>query len=48
MMAHLQEAFAFDIQMRRDIDKHVPGAGITVLSHEVTANVSYSPNTARR
>ena len=38
MMAHLQEAFAFDIQMRRDIDEHFPAAGITVVSHEVTAD----------
>jgi ribonuclease Z len=38
MMTHLQEAFAFDIQMRRDIDEHVPAAGITVVSHEVSAD----------
>jgi len=36
MMTHLQEAFAFDIQMRRDIDEHLPAAGISVISHEVT------------
>ncbi len=35
MMDHLQQAFAFDIQMRRDIDEHIPAAGITVVSHEV-------------
>ena len=36
MMDHLQQAFAFDIHMRRDVDEHLPGAGITVVSHEVT------------
>jgi ribonuclease Z len=38
MMTHLQEAFAFDIEMRRDVDEHFPAAGITVVSHEVTAD----------
>jgi ribonuclease Z len=36
MMDHLQEAFAFDIHMRRDVDEHLPAAGITVVSHEMT------------
>lgn len=35
MMDRLQQAFAFDIQMRRDIDEHLPAAGIRVVSHEV-------------
>jgi ribonuclease Z len=38
MMGHLQQAFAFDIQMRRDIDEHLPAAGITVISHEATTD----------
>lgn len=38
MVAYLQEAFAFDIRMRRDIDEHLPAAGISVISHEVTAD----------
>jgi ribonuclease Z len=38
MMDHLQQAFAFDIHMRRDVDEHLPAAGITVVSHEVTAD----------
>ncbi len=38
MMDHLQQAFAFDIQMRRDVDEHLPAAGITVVSHEVTTD----------
>lgn len=35
MMEHLQQAFAFDIQMRRDIDEHLPADGIRVVSHDV-------------
>lgn len=38
MMDHLQQAFAFDIQMRRDIDEHLSAAGISVVSHEVKAD----------
>jgi ribonuclease Z len=38
MMTHLQEAFAFDIRMRRDIDEHLPPAGIEVITHEVTTD----------
>ena len=38
MMDHLQQAFAFDIHMRRDVDEHLPAAGITVMSHEVTTD----------
>ena len=38
MMDHLQQAFAFDIHMRRDVDEHLPAAGITVVSHEVTTD----------
>lgn len=38
MMDHLQQAFAFDIHMRRDVDEHLPPAGITVVSHEVTTD----------
>lgn len=38
MMDHLQQAFAFDIQMRRDVDEHLPAAGITAVTHEVTTD----------
>lgn len=36
MMDHLQQAFVFDIHMRRDVDERFPAAGITVVSHDVT------------
>jgi ribonuclease Z len=35
MMEHLQQAFAFDIRIRRDVDEHFPASGITVVSHDV-------------
>lgn len=38
MMDHLQQAFDFDIRMRRDVVEHLPAAGITVVSHEVTTD----------
>ena len=38
MMENLQQAFAFDVHMRRDVDEHLPAAGITVVSHDVTAD----------
>lgn len=38
MMDHLQNAFVFDIHMRRDVDEHFPAAGIAVVSHEVTGD----------
>ena len=41
MMDHLQQAFAFDIRMRRDVDEKLPGAGIEVLSHDITQGVVF-------
>ena len=39
MMEHLQQAFAFDIHMRRDVDERFPAAGITVVSHDIREGV---------
>lgn len=38
MMDHLQQAFAFDIHVRRDVDEHFPASGISVVSHDITAD----------
>ena len=38
MMDHLQQAFAFDIHTRRDVDEHFPASGITVVSHDIKAD----------
>lgn len=44
MMDHLQQAFTFDIHMRRDIDEHFPASGIRVVSHEVQEGVVFAEN----
>ena len=41
MMDHLQQAFAFDIHMRRDVDEKVPGEGIKVASHDIKEGVVF-------
>ena len=41
MLDHLQQAFAFDIHVRRDVDEHFPAAGITVVSHDVQEGVVF-------
>lgn len=38
MMDHLQQAFAFDIHTRRDLDEHFPASGIKVVSHDIPAD----------
>jgi len=38
MMENLQQAFAFDVHTRRDVDEHLPAVGITVVSHDVSAD----------
>ena len=45
MMAHLLQAFDFDIRTRRDVDERFPAAGITVVSHDIMADsVVFSEN----
>jgi ribonuclease Z len=41
MMDHIQQAFAFDIHMRRDVDEKLPAAGIQVVSHDVTQGIVF-------
>lgn len=41
MMDHMQQAFAFDIHMRRDIDEKTPGDGIKVLSHDISEGIVF-------
>src|SRR5262245_36002709 len=35
MMRHLQEAFAFDIRMRRNVDESFSPDGIRVVAHDI-------------
>jgi ribonuclease Z len=39
MMSAMEEAFAFDIHIRRDVDEKIPAAGIGVLSHDIREGV---------
>jgi ribonuclease Z len=41
MMDHIQQAFAFDIHMRRDVDEKVPGDGIKVVSHDIKQGIVF-------
>jgi ribonuclease Z len=41
MMDHMQQAFAFDIHMRRDVDESVPGDGIKVVSHDIKEGIVF-------
>ena len=41
MMDHLQQAFAFDIHMRRDVDEKIQGEGIKVVSHDIKQGVIF-------
>lgn len=41
MMDHLQQAFTFDIHMRRDVDEKIQGEGIKVVSHDIGQGVVF-------
>jgi ribonuclease Z len=41
MMDHLQQAFAFDIHVRRDVDENFPAEGIKVVSHDIKEGVVF-------
>jgi ribonuclease Z len=42
MMRHLQEAYAFDIHIRRDVDTKLPGAGVEVIAKDIEEGVVYN------
>lgn len=42
MMDHMQQAFTFDIHMRRDVDEKLPAAGIQVVSHDINEGVVFN------
>lgn len=47
MMDHLQQAFAFDIHTRRDVDEKIPGEGIKVISHDITQGVVFDDESVK-
>jgi ribonuclease Z len=44
MMRHLQETFAFDIHVRRDLDEKVSAKGIEVIARDIQEGVIYNQN----
>jgi ribonuclease Z len=42
MMQHLQEAYAFDIHIRRDVDTKLPGAGVEIAAKDIEEGVVYN------
>src|SRR3954468_12341050 len=44
MMKHLQEAFAFDIHIRRDVDEKFSAEGIKVIATDIREGVVYETN----
>jgi ribonuclease Z len=44
MMRHLEEAFGFDIHMRRDVDESFSSEGIRVLAHDIREGKVYERN----
>ena len=41
MMSHLEQAYQFDIHMRRDVDEKVPAQGVVVVAKDVEEGVVY-------
>jgi len=41
MMEHLQEAYAFDVRIRRDVDTKLPGTGAMVVAKDIEEGVVY-------
>ncbi len=44
MMDHLQQAFAFDIHIRRDVDEKFSPEGIKVVAHDISQGTIYDSN----
>lgn len=44
MMRHLEEAFAFDIHMRRDVDESFSPDGIRIVAHDIQPGKVYEKN----
>lgn len=41
MMSHLEQAFSFDIHIRRDVDEHLAASGIEVQAEDIDQGVVY-------
>jgi ribonuclease Z len=41
MMSHLEQAYQFDIHVRRDVDEKLPSQGVVVLAQDIEQGVAY-------
>src|SRR5882724_8793847 len=41
MMSHLEQAYQFDIHVRRDVDEKIPSQGVVVLAKDIEQGVAY-------
>jgi ribonuclease Z len=44
MMSHLEQAYQFDIHIRRDVDEKLPGQGAVVVAKDIEQGVVYQNN----
>jgi ribonuclease Z len=42
MASHLQQAYAFDVHIRRDVDERFPAAGVILQAQDVKPGVAYA------
>lgn len=47
MMRHLQQAFSYDIHVRRDVDERAPAKGIEVAARDISEGVVYEADGVR-
>jgi ribonuclease BN (tRNA processing enzyme) len=41
MMSHLEQAYQFDIRVRRDVDERLPAQGVVVVAKDIEQGVIY-------
>ena len=41
MMSHLEQAYQFDIHIRRDVDEKLPAQGVVVVAKDIEQGVVY-------
>ena len=41
MMSHLEQAYQFDVHVRRDVDEKLPAQGVVVLAKDIEQGVVY-------
>ena len=47
MITHLEEAFAFDVHVRRDVDEKIPAPGVEITATDIDEGVVYEANGVR-